>query len=152
MQTLFAEMEEKQDKILKIKVSGQKVLSKNQPLFNNLTKRIETLEKEIILEEKLKIYISTLKQQVVELQQERMRLSVHPRYEPIVNYSDLSENYAVNKIVKYGKMLKSIQDSLNEHILFFNRPEAKKFIIKYCKDFSESVEGDSSDTGFWRGF
>jgi hypothetical protein len=98
-------------------------------------KTSEHLEK--LTEEKLKIYISTLKQQVMELQNERIQMAYHPRYEPIADYIRLSENYAVNKISKDGKELKSIMDSLNEHILFFRRPEAKKSIVKFCKDYCE---------------
>lgn len=45
MLTLFGEEEDK-PKSLKIVVKGKKVLSKNQQLFNRLTKRIENLEKE----------------------------------------------------------------------------------------------------------
>jgi len=50
MQTLFGEFEESQEKGLKIVSKGNKILSKNQQLFNKLTKRIETLEGEIIKE------------------------------------------------------------------------------------------------------
>ncbi|MEI6139848.1 MAG: J domain-containing protein [Mariniphaga sp.] len=98
-------------------------------------KTSEHLEK--LSEDKLKIYISTLKQQVIELQNERVQMAYHPRFDPIIEYVRLSENYAVNKISKDGKDLKSILDSLNEHILFFKRPEAKKSIVKFCKDYCE---------------
>ena len=110
-------------------------------------KTSEHLEK--LTEEKLKIYISTLKQQVMELQNERMQLAYHPRYESIADYVRLSENYAATKITRDGKELKSILDSLNEHILFFKRPEAKKTIVKFCKDYCEP-EDDYHD--IWGGF
>ena len=110
-------------------------------------KTSEHLEK--LTEDKLKIYISTLKQQVIELQNERFHMAHHPRYEPINEYVRLSENYAVNKISKDGKEMKSILDFLNEHILFFKRPEAKKSIVKFCKDYCEPEE-DYRD--IWRGF
>ena len=105
-------------------------------------KTSEHLEK--LTEDKLKIYISTLKQQVMELQNERMQMAYHPRYEPILDYVRLSENYGVNKISKDGKELKSTLDSLNEHILFFKRPEAKKTIVKFCKEYCEP-EDDYDD-------
>ena len=110
-------------------------------------KTSEHLEK--LTEEKLKIYISTLKQQVMELQNERMQLVYHPRYEPIGDYVRLSENYAVNKIAKDGKELKLILDTLNEHILFFKRPDAKKSIVNFCKDYCEPKD-DYDD--IWGGF
>ena len=110
-------------------------------------KTSEHLEK--LTEDKLKIYISTLKQQVIELQNERVQMAYHPRYEPIEDYVRLSENYAVNKISKDGKELKSIIDSLNEHILFFKRPDAKKSIVKFCKDYCEP-EDDYDD--IWGGY
>jgi len=50
MQTLFGEFEDKNKKALKIAPKDPKSLSKNQQLFNKLTKRIETLEVEIISE------------------------------------------------------------------------------------------------------
>lgn len=50
MQTLFGEYENKNEKALKIVAKGQQALSKNQQTFNKLTKRIETLESEIITE------------------------------------------------------------------------------------------------------
>ncbi|MEI8049218.1 MAG: J domain-containing protein [Bacteroidota bacterium] len=46
MQTLFGEFEDEKAKSLKIVLQGKKSLSKNQQLFNRLTKRIENLEKE----------------------------------------------------------------------------------------------------------
>ncbi len=110
-------------------------------------KTSEHLEK--LTEDKLRIYISHLKQQVMELQNERMQLVYHPRYEPILDYVRLSENYAVNKISKDGKELKLILDTLNEHILFFKRPDAKKSIVKFCKDYCEP-EDDYDD--IWGGF
>ena len=110
-------------------------------------KTSEHLEK--LTEEKLKIYISTLKQQVMELQNERMQLAYHPRYESIADYARLAENYAATKITRDGKELKSILDSLNAHILFFKRPEAKKSIVKFCKDYCEP-EDDYRD--IWGGF
>ena len=50
MQTLFGEFEDKNEKALKIVAKDLGALSKSQQLFNKLTKRIETLESEIILE------------------------------------------------------------------------------------------------------
>lgn len=51
MQTnLFGELEEQQEKGLKIVAGGQKNLSKNQQMFNRLIQRIETLEKDIVNE------------------------------------------------------------------------------------------------------
>jgi hypothetical protein len=48
--TLFGEFEEKKEKGLKIVAKGEKPLSKNQKMFNSLTRRIETLENEIVTE------------------------------------------------------------------------------------------------------
>jgi len=47
MQTLFGEVDNSKEMGLKIVAKGNKILSKNQQLFNKLTKRIETLEQEI---------------------------------------------------------------------------------------------------------
>ena len=45
--TLFGDSKVKQEAALRIRVNGEKLLSKNQQLFNKLSARVENLEKEI---------------------------------------------------------------------------------------------------------
>ena len=71
MQTLFGEFEDEKPKALKIVVIGKNTLSKNQQLFNRLTKRIENLEKENVkLTEKLSRLLSFHGKEINPLQTE----------------------------------------------------------------------------------
>lgn len=111
-------------------------------------KTSEHLEK--LTEDKLKIYISTLKQQMAELQNERMNLYHHPRYVPISHYAHLTENYAINKISKEGKELKTLLENLKFNTIVFGSPNSKKEVVKFCKEFCENLDDDYDD--IWGGF
>ncbi len=81
MQTLFGEFEDNKEKALKIVVKGKKSLSKNQQLFNRLTKRIQNLEKEIVnLNDKLSLLLTYHGKEIAPLQaqvaQARMELAI----------------------------------------------------------------------------
>ena len=103
-----------------------------------------------LTEDKLKIYIASLKQQVEDLQNEKMKLYYHPRYMPISDYISLSESYAVSKINKEAKTNKVILEELNQQVFQFSRPNSKKEIIKYCKEIYEDQEFDLDD--IWNGY
>ncbi len=102
MQTLFGEFEDKNEKALKIVAKGPKPLSKNQQLFNKLTKRIETLESEIIAEnEKLSQLLVIHSKEITPLQTKVAQLRIKLAM-------SLAETVPENKFTK--KQVESIRD------------------------------------------
>jgi len=94
----------------------------------------EHLEK--LTEDKMKIYISALNQQVAELESEKYSLRFHPRYSQIIDYINISGKYALSQIRTEINELKSMFDSLHKFIRTFNKPIAKKEITAFIKVYS----------------
>jgi hypothetical protein len=104
---------------------------------------------EQITDDRLKIYISVLKQQVAELEQERINLYYHPRYASISGYGHMQENYAMNEIRIDKRELKDILDNINHFIKSFEKPDAKKEITSFIKDYCKEEELYEFDN-FWK--
>jgi len=95
----------------------------------------EHLEK--LTEDKLKVYVSALKQQATELEREKRNLAYHPQYEAVSPYGHYPENYAFTKIRSEITELKSIFDNLLHFIRAFENPNAKKEITAFVNDVSK---------------
>lgn len=125
MQTLFGEFEDKNEKALKIVAKGQQVLSKNQQTFNKLTKRIETLESEIIAENEklsqlLTIHGKEINPLLIKVAHLRVKLAMA-----------LAETIPENKFTK--KQVESIQE----------------IIVAQCTDAFNYIEPDSLQEKFY---
>jgi hypothetical protein len=112
-------------------------------------KTSEHLEK--LTDDKLKIYIMTLRQQAAELESEKAGLCYHPRYSQISAYAPLSEKYAMKKIVTEGQQLKTVLDELKWFSVSFGKPNGKTAIINFCKEFCQS-KSDADYMDIWGGF
>jgi len=109
-------------------------------------KTTEHLEE--LTDDKLKIYISVLKQQVADLESERFGLYHDPRYAEISSFAHLAENYAVMQIKKQKKEFKSIINEFDTLIATFGRPNAKTQINQFVIEFCRENEQDEFDM-FW---
>jgi hypothetical protein len=103
---------------------------------------------EQITDDRLKIYISALKQQVAELEQERINLHYHPRYASVSGYGHMQENYAMNEISIDKRELKGIFDNISHFIKSFEKPDAKKGITSFINDYCRGHELYEFDN-FW---
>ena len=106
----------------------------------------EHLEK--LTDAKLKIYISTLQQQVTDLESERAGLCYHPRYAQISDYAHLSEKYAMKRIAAEAKQLQGVFTELNNLITAFGKPSAKADIATFCNDFCQA-RAEEYDRNIW---
>jgi hypothetical protein len=98
-----------------------------------------------LADDKLKIYISALKQQVSELEREKLGLLCDPRYSQISSYIHLAENSAINQILKEKKDFKNFLKSINTFITTFEMPNAKNHITQFVQNFCEENEQDDFD-------
>lgn len=96
-------------------------------------KTSEHLEK--LSDDKLKIYISALKNQAVNLQNEKNSLHFHPRYAPISDYAYMFEKYAIDLIKFRKREFKSELTNLEMFISVFRNSYSKKYIVEFLKDF-----------------
>lgn len=125
MLTQFGEFEDTNEKALKIVAKGPQALSKNQQLFNKLTKRIETLEAEIInenenLSQLLEIHnkeISPLQTKIAHL---RVKLAV-----------------ALSEAIPENKFTKKQVDRIRE------------VIVEQCEDAFRYIEPDPQQEAFY---
>ena len=101
-------------------------------------KTSEHLEK--LTEDKLKVYISALKQQAAELEREKYSLRYHPRYSTIIDYMRNSGKYALNQIRIESNELKNIFDYLQEYIRTFEKPNTKKEITAFINEYSNKYD------------
>jgi hypothetical protein len=125
MQTLFGEFEDKNEKALKIVVKGAQTLSKSQQTFNKLTKRIETVEAEIIAEnEKLSQLLAIHGKEIAPL----LTKVAHLRVKLAMAIAD---NIPENKFTK--KQVESIRE----------------VIVAQCNDAFNYIEPDPNQEAFY---
>jgi hypothetical protein len=71
----------------------------------------ESLHVDLLTDEKLKIYLSALEDQVADLKQEKSMLSMHPRYLPVARFAQMPEERALEELRWEARNLKqSIAD------------------------------------------
>lgn len=102
---------------------------------------------ETLSDDKLKIYISALKQQVAELEQKKFSIRQNPRYFDIVSFLNYSENHARTYINESVKLEKQSFNSLKHFLTEFIKPNKKKvitgFVTEYCElldDYEDSFD------------
>ncbi len=144
MQTLFGEFEDKNEKALKIVAKGPQALSKNQQTFNKLTKRIETLESEIIAEnEKLSQLLVIIGKEITPLQVKVAHLRVKLA-------EALAETIPGNKFTK--KQIESIREVIVAQCLdAFNyiepNPQQEAFYDTWADiPYKEEIEVQAEET------
>lgn len=103
-------------------------------------KTSEHLEK--LTDDKLKIYISALRQQVAELETERNSLRFHPRFAKIIDYANYPLKNAMYVIKRDKSELKSIFEDLGTIIATFQRPMTKKQILEFINTYERDDEDD----------
>lgn len=138
MQTLFGDLEDTNEKALKIVVKGKKNLSKNQQLFNRLTKRIENLEKDIDrLNEMLSRLLAYHGKEIAPLQAK----VAHARFDLAMTLGKSTENIKFSK-KQTENIARVILEQCNEAIQYIEpTPEQEAFYDKWAEvSYHESVE------------
>jgi hypothetical protein len=96
-------------------------------------------------EDKLKIYISALKQQVSELEREKFELYHNPRYQSVFELARLPEKYALHQISLQMTEFKNLNNNLMILISEVYQPNNKKQILDFVNQFCEEFEENDND-------
>lgn len=134
------------------------VAYKNKDLTALLKLELEFVHKESehldkITEDNLRIYISALKEQVKNLEQEIYMARANPRYHEVAEVVSLPENAAFFSLSKKAKTIKSENNKILAQITEFEKPHPKKpilaFIEKYFAAHSQHISFDSIMESFF---
>jgi hypothetical protein len=96
-------------------------------------------------DEKLQLYISWLKDQVTELEDEIYSLYNHPRYEPIEEFARDSESTANRFLNKYALRIQNEKKALEALIATFSKANPKKEIMSYVNKSVKKFNFDPFD-------
>jgi len=95
---------------------------------------------ENLADDKLKIYISALKQQVAELEQKKNSLVFNPRYSAVSGFLRFPEPYATSQIKSEASNAKTTYKSLNFLVKDFRNANKKDEIFQFVCDYNELIE------------
>ena len=109
-------------------------------------KTSEHLEK--LAEDKLKIYISVLKERVSELELEKHMLYRNPRLENVFPFINQDENQAINSLNHEKDQIINDYLDLEGDISIFNRLKSKSDINEFIEEFHEYHCEGSNNFGF----
>jgi len=112
----------------------------------------ETNNLESLSEDKLKVYIATLKQQVSELEMENAQLYHHPRFHVISEFLRYNANGALQRIKRKEMELKNYLDVVKDRIKGIRKNYDKPTILKVINEVKESVGEDDILEEFFRMF
>ncbi|MFN8579025.1 MAG: hypothetical protein U0354_19525 [Candidatus Sericytochromatia bacterium] len=135
----------------KIKEEKEEIMKKVTKAYENkdfstlLKLEIEWIHKENkhlekLTDEKLKIYISVLKEQVQELHSKKHSISLNPRYEPINRFAHLKDKTAITNLKKEIKINKDIIEDFNNFINEFKLSRDKKNIVDFVNDYIKVIQ------------
>ena len=96
-------------------------------------------------DEKLKLYISSLKDQVNELEDEKYTILRHPRYQVISDLAMYSEPTAIRELNKRVSQTKVQKKALEELLADFSVANPKKEIMDFVNESIEMLDFDSFD-------
>lgn len=95
---------------------------------------------ETLTEEKLKIYISALKEQAKELEQERITARKNPRFQEICDFANYQESTALKEIKRLKKVYKTHSEVFSALIISIKNNQDKKAIIPILTTMAEQYE------------
>jgi len=98
---------------------------------------------------KLKLYISALKEQVAELEDENAQLSMHPRYVSVSRLCSCTEIQGRSELKKIKAQHKNQLESINDMYMYISQPNAKKEIVEFVKQSIEVIDERDLFDGFF---
>lgn len=104
---------------------------------------------EQLTEDKLKLYLSVLKQQVTELENEKLSIIHSPRYEAVTAYACMPTKIALSRIRKTKKELVNICSNLADFSSRFEKPNAKREVIEFAISYKVLMEEKEEMEAFW---
>ncbi|MBK8806515.1 MAG: hypothetical protein IPO21_07685 [Bacteroidales bacterium] len=101
-----------------------------------------------LTDDKLKTYISALKEQVKELEIEKANISYNPRFRPIIRFFDLEDNYFIKEIKRLKKDLKAQSEEFNMLVKSVRNAENKNQTLPVISQLAEFYEVNDLDSIF----
>jgi hypothetical protein len=90
-------------------------------------------------DDKLKLYISSLKEQVAGLVQELHALYYHPRFAEMAEFSLSPESAARQQLRRQVNDYSRVITELNDVMTIFSKPEPKKEIIRFVNEYRKVI-------------
>ncbi len=131
---------------IELKLEKEELMKKVTTAYNNkelstlLKLELEWVAKESdhldkMTEEKLDIYLSFLKEQVKELDNEKKSLREHPRYSSIEKVASLNEKTALRNLNRDYNLIKNSQKDFLELEKELKFASSKKVVLNFVKDY-----------------
>lgn len=105
-----------------------------------------------LADDKLKIYISSLKEQAKELEEERYMLYNHPRFMDIIDYAHLEERHANKRIQELVETYKTKIATSEFLINIIQENSSKKVIMDYVNEIKDVIEDEEDFNDFFGDF
>lgn len=110
-------------------------------------KTTENLDRQT--DDKLKVYLAVLRQQVSELEAQKLELVHAPRFAQVSPYANMPQNIATSRILRDKKDLKQYNNDLNGVISALRTPGAKSYLLDFVEYYMERIEKKEQDDQYW---
>lgn len=101
-----------------------------------------------LTDEKLQLYLAVLKQQVEDLEKEKIELLHAEKYAAVSSYSSMPLNIATSRILKDKRELRDYNNRMVAITSAFRSPDAKKPIIEFVADYNANRQRNNDDDGW----
>ena len=102
----------------------------------------ETNNLDSLSDDKLKMYISTLKEQVKELEMESIQMQYHPRFKPINEFVSYDLNGASKRIKRREVEMKQDLKIIKDKILYIGKTNNKQAVLNIVKEIKSSEDNN----------
>jgi hypothetical protein len=106
----------------------------------------ESHDLDTLPDEKLKLYIASLKEQIAALEAEHAAVVYNPRYMPISDIAILPENLARIAIEEMEKSCSQLNSYLTDMTAACSDPKRKKEIVGFVRDYTATASSDFEDS------
>lgn len=103
----------------------------------------ENLEQ--LTEDKLKVYLLVLQQQIADLEKEKIGLLHSPRYEAVTVYACMPHSIAISRIKKDRRELTDLCCTLDSYAVSFERSNAVKPIMEFVSTYNRQRTEDHQE-------
>ncbi len=95
-------------------------------------------------DDRIKLYIASLKEQVRELEERLALVSMHPRFEPVTHLAGFSPMTATRKLNELAEEYKETTAANEDYVKIFSQPNAQKeikhFVSVYLKNLKKEID------------
>ncbi|NTU41800.1 MAG: hypothetical protein HGA78_01850 [Nitrospirales bacterium] len=114
--------------------------------------RSEERSLDILPDDQLKLYISSLKKQVEALEEELEAIYINPRFAPVCDFSFYPKPYTMREIHEMADEYAIVSENLEEALEFLSRPASKKEILGFVKEYMAILTAEAAFARDFGGF